>query len=140
MADVTDSKSVGGDTVWVQVPPPAPVFLQGAQAIPAVFFPLGPKPATGAVGSLYGDAWLDDAFRHVKAAQTVNMAVCAAFCVPRNIPANGTTVANQCSRGVWSRTVFTRCPAEMRPVCDCGVQFGLFDDRISFPDIFAVPL
>ena len=24
MADVTDSKSVGGDTVWVQVPPPAP--------------------------------------------------------------------------------------------------------------------
>ena len=25
MADVTDSKSVGGDTVWVQVPPPAPI-------------------------------------------------------------------------------------------------------------------
>ena len=24
MADVTDSKSVGSDTVWVQVPPPAP--------------------------------------------------------------------------------------------------------------------
>ena len=24
MADVTDSKSVGGNTVWVQVPPPAP--------------------------------------------------------------------------------------------------------------------
>ena len=32
----------------------APVFLQGGQAIPAVFVPLGPKPATGAVGSLYG--------------------------------------------------------------------------------------
>ena len=27
MADVTDSKSVGGDTVWVQVPPPAPSDL-----------------------------------------------------------------------------------------------------------------
>ncbi len=25
MADVTDSKSVGGNTVWVQVPPPAPI-------------------------------------------------------------------------------------------------------------------
>ena len=25
MADVTDSKSVGGNTVWVQVPPPAPL-------------------------------------------------------------------------------------------------------------------
>ena len=24
MADATDSKSVGSDTVWVQVPPPAP--------------------------------------------------------------------------------------------------------------------
>ena len=24
MVDVTDSKSVGGDTVWVRVPPPAP--------------------------------------------------------------------------------------------------------------------
>lgn len=24
MADATDSKSVGRDTVWVQVPPPAP--------------------------------------------------------------------------------------------------------------------
>ena len=24
MADVTDSKSVGSNTVWVQVPPPAP--------------------------------------------------------------------------------------------------------------------
>ncbi len=24
MADVTDSKSVGSDTVWVRVPPPAP--------------------------------------------------------------------------------------------------------------------
>ena len=24
LADVTDSKSVGSDTVWVQVPPPAP--------------------------------------------------------------------------------------------------------------------
>mgnify|MGYP007027061492 CR=1 FL=1 len=25
MVDVTDSKSVGGDTVWVRVPPPAPI-------------------------------------------------------------------------------------------------------------------
>ena len=24
LADVTDSKSVGSDTVWVRVPPPAP--------------------------------------------------------------------------------------------------------------------
>ena len=29
MADVTDSKSVGGDTVWVQVPPPAPEKTTG---------------------------------------------------------------------------------------------------------------
>ena len=30
MVDVTDSKSVGGNIVWVRVPPPAPwrVFLQ----------------------------------------------------------------------------------------------------------------
>ena len=27
MVDVTDSKSVGGDTVWVRVPPPAPKSL-----------------------------------------------------------------------------------------------------------------
>ena len=26
MADVTDSKSVGSDTVWVRVPPSAPLF------------------------------------------------------------------------------------------------------------------
>ena len=25
MVDVSDSKSDGGDTVWVQVPPPAPI-------------------------------------------------------------------------------------------------------------------
>ena len=36
LADVTDSKSVGGDIVWVRVPPPAPkqynpnqIFLVG---------------------------------------------------------------------------------------------------------------
>ena len=28
MVDVTDSKSVGGDTVWVRVPPLAPKSLQ----------------------------------------------------------------------------------------------------------------
>ena len=27
MADVTDSKSVGSDTVWVRVPPPAPAIF-----------------------------------------------------------------------------------------------------------------
>ncbi len=27
MADVTDSKSVGSNTVWVQVPPPAPLYF-----------------------------------------------------------------------------------------------------------------
>jgi hypothetical protein len=36
MADVTDSKSVGGDTVWVQVPPPAP-----KQYNPNQIFPVG---------------------------------------------------------------------------------------------------
>ena len=30
MADVTDSKSVGSDTVWVQVPPPA-LFMDSAK-------------------------------------------------------------------------------------------------------------
>ena len=29
MADATDSKSVGSDTVWVQVPPPAPEMQTG---------------------------------------------------------------------------------------------------------------
>ena len=36
LADVTDSKSVGGDTVWVRVPPPAP-----NQYNPNQFFPVG---------------------------------------------------------------------------------------------------
>ena len=36
MVDVTDSKSVGGDTVWVRVPPPAP-----NQQNPNQIFPMG---------------------------------------------------------------------------------------------------
>ena len=36
MADVTDSKSVGSDTVWVRVPPPAP-----KQYNPNQIFPVG---------------------------------------------------------------------------------------------------
>ena len=36
MVDVTDSKSVSGDTVWVQVPPPAP-----KQYNPNQIFPVG---------------------------------------------------------------------------------------------------
>ncbi len=30
MVDVADSKSAGGDTVWVRVPPPAPYFQNPA--------------------------------------------------------------------------------------------------------------
>ena len=41
MVDVTDSKSVGGDTVWVRVPPPAP-----REAAPALLAPFAhPPPA-----------------------------------------------------------------------------------------------
>lgn len=29
LVDLTDSKSVGSDTVWVRVPPPAPAFTRG---------------------------------------------------------------------------------------------------------------
>ena len=36
LADVTDSKSVGSDTVWVRVPPPAP-----NQYNPNQIFPVG---------------------------------------------------------------------------------------------------
>ena len=38
MADVTDSKSVGGDTVWVQVPPPAPYYHLTLMQSQVVFF------------------------------------------------------------------------------------------------------
>ena len=34
MVDVTDSKSVGGDTVWVRVPPPAPNIGTALWAVP----------------------------------------------------------------------------------------------------------
>ena len=39
MADATDSKSVGSDTVWVQVPPPAPIMdLDTLYRVSGVFF------------------------------------------------------------------------------------------------------
>ena len=41
MADVTDSKSVGGDTVRVQVPPPAPKKHDGFDTKPSCFFYIG---------------------------------------------------------------------------------------------------
>ena len=37
MADVTDSKSVGSDTVWVRVPPPAP-SKKGREMRPFLLF------------------------------------------------------------------------------------------------------
>ena len=44
LADVTDSKSVDGDIVWVRVPPPAPAKKQG-KALPFLSVPrLGEKP------------------------------------------------------------------------------------------------
>ena len=38
MADVTDSKSVPGDRVWVRVPPPAPYYHPGFDAKLGWFF------------------------------------------------------------------------------------------------------
>ena len=60
MVDVTDSKSVGGDTVWVRVPPLAPKSLQpfgcGDFVVSGgVKGPLGSTPSCGVK-----DLWLDD--------------------------------------------------------------------------------
>ena len=63
MADVTDSKSVGGNTVWVQVPPPAPrrnglCSIQKAQPVGWAFLiPLRPS-SFSAKSPAYSDAWL----------------------------------------------------------------------------------
>ena len=38
MVDVTDSKSVGGDTVWVRVPPPAPKGNRASIGCPVSFW------------------------------------------------------------------------------------------------------
>ena len=38
LADVTDSKSVGSDTVWVRVPPPAPEKKHHLSTGQMVFF------------------------------------------------------------------------------------------------------
>ena len=56
MVDVTDSKSVGGDTVWVRVPPPAPRrsklyiacsdFFQKSERAHAAAPPFQIEPAT----------------------------------------------------------------------------------------------
>ena len=42
MVDVTDSKSVGGDTVWVRVPPPAPRRSK-VRFAPTFFYSCGTK-------------------------------------------------------------------------------------------------
>ena len=39
LVDVTDSKSVGGDTVWVRVPPPAPKKEASALQMPLFWVP-----------------------------------------------------------------------------------------------------
>ena len=38
LVDVTDSKSVGGNIVWVRVPPPAPAESLDAQSACGAFF------------------------------------------------------------------------------------------------------
>ena len=44
LVDVTDSKSVGSDTVWVRVPPPAP-SLRERQSVRGGFFQSSPPAA-----------------------------------------------------------------------------------------------
>ena len=45
MADATDSKSVGSDTVWVQVPPPAPWVPESLFGDSGIFFATKQKGA-----------------------------------------------------------------------------------------------
>ncbi len=49
MVDVTDSKSVGGDTVWVRVPPPAPAPPRATLPGAGFVFMMG-KPARALLG------------------------------------------------------------------------------------------
>ena len=49
MVDVTDSKSVGGDTVWVRVPPPAPAPPRATLPGAGFVFMMG-KPARTLLG------------------------------------------------------------------------------------------
>ena len=60
MVDVTDSKSVGGDTVWVRVPPPAPRQNKAmrscggtstATSTDDLVFPFQPRPADAGLAS-----------------------------------------------------------------------------------------
>ncbi len=41
LADVTDSKSVGSDTVWVRVPPPAPEKSTSKEVLFSMKFAFG---------------------------------------------------------------------------------------------------
>ena len=44
LADVTDSKSVDGDIVWVRVPPPAPAKKGDAKHLPFLLLLVGENP------------------------------------------------------------------------------------------------
>ena len=57
MVDVTDSKSVGGNIVWVRVPPPAPInpIVNDTFTMGFIFVPVGLEPEVrvwGARGAL----------------------------------------------------------------------------------------